>query len=252
MGKKMDVYFPLIVGDWLKGTRGMKAEVKGVYIGLLLYQWDNGHIPASLDELSLIEPEVGKVWVSISSKFIEVEPGKLQNQKVEEVRNFFQKQRQNGLKGGRNPKGIPNNNPKGIPKGNLHNIELGIELGIDNEFKEVGGVGEGDDRILHIGQPNGHRISVKAKYIHDRPMIVHDLGEFFRVQNQLEDIQRAGWIDFDGFMRENPGAVFDDPKHVYNAFRKFSTTKNKPKYDTNRNPPSAQTFEARRNYAGKL
>src|SRR5690606_3477797 len=101
MGKKLDVYMPLIIGDWLKGTRGMKATVKGVYIGLLLYQWDNGFLPDDLDELALIEPEVGSVWVSISDKFPVVEPGRRQNYKCEEVRQFFEKQRKNGKNGGR-------------------------------------------------------------------------------------------------------------------------------------------------------
>ena len=70
MAKKLDVYMPLMIGDWLKGTRGMRAEVRGVYINLLLFQWDNGFIPASMDDLAFIDPEVGKVWVSIKSKFV--------------------------------------------------------------------------------------------------------------------------------------------------------------------------------------
>lgn len=129
MAKKLDVYMPLIVGDWLKGTRGMKATVKGVYIGLLLYQWDNGFLPDDLDELALIEPEVGSVWVSISDKFPVVSPGRRQNFKCEEVRQFFEKQRKNGKNGGRPKKGNPNDNPKGIPDSNPnHNLHNGLEL----------------------------------------------------------------------------------------------------------------------------
>lgn len=95
---------PLMMGDWIKGTRGMRADVKGVYIGLLIHQYDNGWLPAGLDELTLIEPEVGKVWVSLKDKFEEFEPGKLQNRKLEEVRAFWTKQSSNGKLGGR-PKG---------------------------------------------------------------------------------------------------------------------------------------------------
>lgn len=146
MAKKIDVYMPLIIGDWLKGTRGMKASVKGVYIGLLLYQWDNGFIPDDPDELALIEPEVGSVWVFISDKFPVVAPGRRQNSKCEEVRNFFQKQANNGRKGGRpkkeNPKGNPNSNPKQNPNPNPpFELEYEYEYEYDNEFKE-GGVGE--------------------------------------------------------------------------------------------------------------
>src|SRR5690606_15320181 len=111
MAKKLDVYMPLIIGDWLKGTRGMKANVKGVYVGLLLHQWDHGFIPDDMEELTLIEPEVGSVWVSLSDKFPLVSPGRRQNSKCEEVRRFFKKQRKNGEKGGRPKK----NNPTDIP-----------------------------------------------------------------------------------------------------------------------------------------
>ncbi|HEU5365712.1 MAG TPA: HNH endonuclease [Hanamia sp.] len=102
--KKIDIYMPLLIGDWLKGTRGMKAEIRGVYINLLLYQWDNGFIPSGIEELRLIDPEIDKVWVSLKSKFEEFEPGRLRNNKNDEVKNFFTKQRENGKEGGR-PKG---------------------------------------------------------------------------------------------------------------------------------------------------
>lgn len=103
MGKEQKVYMPLMIGDWLKGTRGMKAVVRGVYINLLLYQWDNGYIPSDMETLSLIDPEVGSVWVTLKSKFEEFEPGKLRNPKNDEVKAFWSKQKSNGLLGGRPP-----------------------------------------------------------------------------------------------------------------------------------------------------
>lgn len=129
-----------MVGDWLKGTRGMRANVKGVYIGLLLHQWDNGFIPDDMEELALIEPEVGSVWVFISDKFPITSPGRRQNLKCEEVRDFFEKQRKNGSKGGRpkkeNPNNNPNNNPKHNPNNNLHN-ELDVELDVEEKLKRA-------------------------------------------------------------------------------------------------------------------
>lgn len=142
MANKLDIYMPLLIGDWLKGTRGMRANVKGVYIGLLLYQWDNGFIPDDLDQLALIEPEVGSVWVFISDKFPVVSAGRRQNSKCEEVREFFEKQRKNGSKGGRpkkeNPKHNPKGNPKHNPNTNLHNeLELDIELTLEEKLKRA-------------------------------------------------------------------------------------------------------------------
>lgn len=126
-------YMPLMMGDWLRGTRGMKAEVRGVYINLLIHQYDHGYLPSDMETLSLIDPEVGKVWVFLKEKFLEVAPGKLQNKKLEEVRGFWEKQGSNGKKGGRpkkeNPKPNPDNNPKENPNTNHH-----IDLDLDNEL----------------------------------------------------------------------------------------------------------------------
>jgi uncharacterized protein YdaU (DUF1376 family) len=136
--KKHDVYMPLIIGDWLKGTRGMRANVRGVYLSLLLYQWDNGFIPEHIDDLVLIDSEVGSVWVFIFHKFVKIEDGKMQNEKLEEVRNFFSKQKKNGNKGGRPKNENPNHNPKTNPNHNLHN-----GVGVDNEIGlKEGGLGE--------------------------------------------------------------------------------------------------------------
>lgn len=131
-----DVYLPLMMGDWIRGTRGMKAEVKGVYIGLLIHQYDEGYIPSDIETLSLIEPEVGKVWVFLKDKFKEIAPGKLQNEKLEEVRNFWQKQRNNGKKGGR-PKDVkPKLNPNDNPNNNLHiDYDYDSDLNINKKSK---------------------------------------------------------------------------------------------------------------------
>jgi uncharacterized protein YdaU (DUF1376 family) len=144
MAKEQKVYMPLMIGDWLKGTRGMKAEIRGVYINLLLFQWDNGFIPSDMDELFLIDPEVGKVWDKLKEKFQPAGPGKLQNKKNEEVREFWKKQAKNGSQGGRpkkeKPDNNPNINPKDNPNHNLHNdldIDSDIELRLKGAFDEI-------------------------------------------------------------------------------------------------------------------
>lgn len=133
---------PLMMGDWIRGTRGMRADVKGVYIGLLIHQYDSGYLPADLEELALIEPEVGKVWVKLKEKFFEFEPGKLQNKKLEEVRAFWNKQGNNGKKGGRpkkeNPNHIPKTNPSDNPNHNHHNdLDLDTDLYLKNNKESL-------------------------------------------------------------------------------------------------------------------
>lgn len=112
----------------------MRADVKGVYIGLLIHQYDHGYLPADLDDLSLIEPEVGKVWVKLKEKFEEFEPGRLRNKKLEEVREFWNKQASNGKKGGRPPKQKPEENPNNNPKTNP-NHKLHYDLDLDTDFE---------------------------------------------------------------------------------------------------------------------
>lgn len=133
---------PLMMGDWIMGTRTMSARVKGVYIGLLIHQYDHGFLPADLETISLIEPEVREVWVFLKDKFQEVSPGHLQNKKLEEVRAFWNKQAKNGQKGGRpqkeKPKQNPNINPNKNPNHNHHNdLDTDIELKLKGAFDEI-------------------------------------------------------------------------------------------------------------------
>lgn len=142
---------PLMMGDWIRGTRGMKAEVRGVYISLLIHQYDNGYIPNDIEELRLIDPEIDKVWDRLKAKFTLKNEGQLVNNKLEEVRNFFNKQKANGLQGGRPPKPKlnPNNNPEMNPNHNLHNEyeydnDIDIELSDNNGEKNFSKNGYGE------------------------------------------------------------------------------------------------------------
>jgi len=143
---------PLMMGDWTMGTRGMKAQVKGVYIDLLIHQYDNGFIPSDMEELSLIVPEVGLVWDKLSVKFELFEPGKLRNDKLERVRAFWEKQGANGSKGGRPPKEKPKQNPNNNPNTNHHN-DLDNEYDLNDELVKEGVQGkpsgfDDDTRVL--------------------------------------------------------------------------------------------------------
>ncbi len=75
-----------------------------------------------------------------------------------------------------------------------------------------------------IGNKGVQLISVKAKYVGEKPKVIYDLQEYFKRMNQLDGIKSAGWDKFDKFMEANPSAVFDEDSHVYNAYRKFCLT----------------------------
>lgn len=131
---------PLMIGDWLKGTKLMTAQVRGVYVELLIHQWDNGFIPDDMDQLSMIDRDIFKVWDKLKDKFEAVAPGQLQNRKLEEIRAFWSKQKGNGKQGGRpkktqtEPKQEPKVNPNENPNHNLHN-ELDIDIDIEEKIK---------------------------------------------------------------------------------------------------------------------
>lgn len=83
---------------------------------------------------------------------------------------------------------------------------------------------EDENEFEIIGIKKESSIAVKAKYVGQKPKRIFDLEMYFESMGQLQEIKRAGWNDFNGFMGKNPAAVFDEDTHLYNAFRKFSTT----------------------------
>lgn len=66
------------------------------------------------------------------------------------------------------------------------------------------------------------RVSIRKVYANDRVKTIYDLREWFRYTDQLDHLSEKGWTRFDEFMDANPGRVFDNDGHLYNAFRLFS------------------------------
>lgn len=92
---------------------------------------------------------------------------------------------------------------------------------------------ENENEIV-FGNKKELRISIKKKYIGDRVKIIYDLRAYFDDMAQLPEIEHSGWTDFEGFMKANPGALFEDDGHLYNSFRKYSLIPNgkkKPAFD---------------------
>lgn len=121
--------------EFMLATQSWSVEEVGIYIKLLCFQWDNGSLPNDLKRLSRIaglEYDLfEKAWVLVGLKFLCGFDGFLRNQRLELVRDeqeaFKQKQRLNGIKGGRPKKENPtetqsisqtkaNTKPKAKPK----------------------------------------------------------------------------------------------------------------------------------------
>ncbi len=94
--------------DFLIGTMFMEAEEVGAYIRLLCYQWQEGFVPDSDENLKKICGISPKRLARVLEKFEKCADGKLRNSRLEEVREnreqFIEAQRLKGKKGGRPPK----------------------------------------------------------------------------------------------------------------------------------------------------
>ncbi len=79
-------------------------------------------------------------------------------------------------------------------------------------------------REIVYGSVGKFRISIKPKYLFDKIKIIYDLKEFFKSTEQLDQLEMSGNTSFHEFIKNNPGAVYDDDMHVYRAFMKFCAT----------------------------
>ena len=84
--KKVDIWMPLYVSDFLTATLGWSAEERGHYLTLLMAQWAMGGLPSDPKALERISPGVGGCWEMLGEKFPAGPDGKLRNGRLEEHR----------------------------------------------------------------------------------------------------------------------------------------------------------------------
>jgi uncharacterized protein YdaU (DUF1376 family) len=123
--------------DWYSGTVTLTRHLKGCYMDLLHAQFNNGAL--SLAEIkTVLGADFGSTWPILQKKFTQDANGNFFNKRAEEVKQdrakFLEKQRANGLKGGRPPSNKTQNNP--TINLNLTNKENEIGNGIEDNIKE--------------------------------------------------------------------------------------------------------------------
>lgn len=84
--RKVDIWMPLYVSDFLTATLGWSAEERGHYLTLLMAQWAMGGLPSDPKALERISPGVGECWGLIGEKFTIGGDGKLRNGRLEDHR----------------------------------------------------------------------------------------------------------------------------------------------------------------------
>ena len=90
---KKDPAALFFISDWLTATKGMRADTKGWYLNLILFQFDMGDLPNDIEELANLcdvrfsEYETFKqVWEQVlKQKFKQNENGRLENDRASEI-----------------------------------------------------------------------------------------------------------------------------------------------------------------------
>ena len=99
----------IYIDKWISSTRGMKLAEKGIYLDLILHQFDKGSIPNNIDELAAIcsvRPSEYNLFEQVfeqvlKQKFVQNESGRLENEVAKEViqrRENFKNKRSNAGK----------------------------------------------------------------------------------------------------------------------------------------------------------
>lgn len=201
--------------DWNGGTMTLSRHLKGCYMDLLSAQFFNG--PLSLEEIkTVLGSDFGSSWPALQKKFSKTSDGAFFNERLQAEKtkraNFAESRR-------KNRKGSKTSDLSSDKHMSTHMENENINENI-NEDENKGGAG--GKQTIHIGEPNTHRVIIRSKYAGQGPTVIHDLRAYFEAQDQLPDILLAGWKDFDGFMKANPAAMFNDHDHLYHAFKNFS------------------------------
>lgn len=81
--KKAPPSFDFFFNDWLGGTSHMSAIEERAYLRLIIYQWQNGHIPVTDRQRMRVamctEAEWIDAWETLREKFIEIDAKKIVN-----------------------------------------------------------------------------------------------------------------------------------------------------------------------------
>lgn len=208
---KADFCFNFYDGDATRDMAHMNRLERGAYMDVLVQQRQRGHL--SIDDLKkFLSKDFDAVWAALEWVMKKDGGGKFFIEWLEtsEARSKTHSRLQKDRRSGKT---------KQQPK---------TQFGQPSVEPEGDGYGSGDGiEIIEIGERKEFSIGIRAVFAGEKPRRVYDLVEYFRTTDQLEQVTRAGWTDkFGLFMNRNPGAVYDDDHHVYNAVKRFVETGN--------------------------
>lgn len=181
--------------DFMSGTQFMSDEQVGKYIRLLMAQHQHGHLTEN--QVNFISKTYDK---DVMSKFKRDNDGLYYNERLEievDKRKSFCFSRSKNREGKKS-------------------ISKSYDPHMENRDRN-----ENRNEIIEIGEPKNFSVSIKAKYMGQRPVRIHDLKQYFHQNAQLLELEKANLNKFEEFLESNPAAVFNDEQHLYNTFRQF-------------------------------
>jgi uncharacterized protein YdaU (DUF1376 family) len=206
-----DPAFLFYPGDFNTGTQFFSDDQVGKYMRLLMAQHQHGHLRE--DQVLFICKTYDK---DVMSKFTKDKDGLWYNERLEievEKRKNYTASRKNNREGKTKEKNISDSYDPHMEN--------------RNENRNIDGINNKKGDVELFGDKSTLFVTVKAVYVNQKPKRIYSLQVYFESTDQLLGIVEAGWTDFDGFMRANPSAVFEDDKHLYSSFRKFCVTNKK-------------------------
>lgn len=183
--------------DWYSGTATLSRFLKGCYMDLLHAQFNSGHL--TLEEIkTVLGSDFGQAWPTLQKKFTADDAGKYFNVRLDEEkekRAAFTKSRRDNLHKTKHMK-----------------QHMGDHMENENEDR---------NDITVFGNKKEWSITVAKVFANEKPKLIYDLKLYFEKAGKVAEFDRAGFTQFDEFMKANPANHFKDDNHLYNSFRKF-------------------------------
>ncbi|WP_158538694.1 DUF1376 domain-containing protein [Chitinophaga skermanii] len=163
-----DPILPLYYNDFRGATLDWTDEEVGAYIRLLIYQWDAGFIPNDKKRLERICSSFTQTWPLLSTKFSDND-GKLQNQRLEIIRDTREKHKQKQSDNVK--KRWSKKEPNVIPETyQMFTKEIPLENENENENE--------NEKVFEIESKRGDKLTAKSEIVGSTYLVPNMLNIF--------------------------------------------------------------------------
>lgn len=211
-------YFKFNVSEYINGDITLEDfYIQGVFINICAFYWfKSGNVSLSEMKRRLSKAKPRAFEKLIESQLIKVDGDVLKitflDEQLSERTSVSEANAKNGKLGGRGNKKSETKANALISESEVIPEKSNIEERREEERRE--------ELITH--GTGTYFITIAKKYANEKVQKIFSLEEYFTRTGQIESMRASGWTMFDDFVKANSGKVFNEPDHVYNAFRHFS------------------------------